>query len=56
MFTQTYIEALLVDPDLADEVWTLWDAGAITDEVATIAWLLIRMSAFTNSGHSMSLI
>jgi len=26
MLTEIYIEALLVDEDLADQVWELWDA------------------------------
>jgi hypothetical protein len=36
MFTELYIEALLVDEDLADQVWELWNAGVITDSLA--AW------------------
>ena len=38
---EIYIEALLVDEDLADQVWEAWDAGEITEVVACIAWLLI---------------
>ena len=37
MLTEIYIEALLVDEDLADQVWKLWDAGVITDDVAAMA-------------------
>ena len=40
MLTESYIEALLVNADLADEVWELWAGGAIADEVAAIAWWL----------------
>ena len=29
MLTEIYIEALLVDEVLADQVWTAWDKGAI---------------------------
>jgi hypothetical protein len=36
VFTELYIEALLADEVLADEVWVLWDAGEITDDMA--AW------------------
>jgi hypothetical protein len=36
-----YIEALLVDEDLADQVWEAWDAGEISDAVATWAWLQV---------------
>ena len=41
MFTEAYIEALLVDEDLADQVWELWDAGIVTDELAGIAWHIL---------------
>ena len=33
MFARLYVEALLADPDMADQVWELWDAGVITDEM-----------------------
>ena len=39
MLTEIYIEAL--DVELADEVWEAWDAGAIDDQIACIAWMLI---------------
>jgi len=32
MHTEIYIEALLVDEELADQVWNAWDAGLIPDE------------------------
>ena len=41
MLTEAYIEALLVDEELADMVWALWDVGLIDDELVTITWLLI---------------
>jgi len=31
MLTEAYIEALLVDEELADMVWELWNAGLIDD-------------------------
>jgi len=34
MLTEVYIEALLVDEVLADEVWEAWDAGVIDDHLA----------------------
>jgi hypothetical protein len=37
MLTELYIEALLADETLADEVWTLWDAEVIADEIAALA-------------------
>ena len=41
MLTRLYVEALLVDSDLADQVWELWNAGVITDELAAWAWLSV---------------
>ncbi len=40
MLTEIYIEALLVDKELAEQVWEAWDAGVI-DAAACIAWMLI---------------
>jgi hypothetical protein len=39
-----YIEAVLVDEELANEAWQLWHDGEIDDELAEIAWLLIAVS------------
>ena len=36
MLTKMYIEALLVDEELADQVWDLWYVGLISDDLA--AW------------------
>ncbi len=41
MLTEIYIEALLADEDLADQVWEAWDKGEIDDELSFIAWLMI---------------
>jgi len=41
MLTEIHIEALLVDEDLADWVWVLWNAGIITDDLAAWAWCII---------------
>ncbi len=41
MLTEAYIEALLVDGELADQVWEAWDAGQADDQTASIAWMLI---------------
>ncbi len=43
MLTELYIEALLVDEDLADQVWEAWRTGEADDETACIAWILIAM-------------
>lgn len=44
MLTEIYIEALLVDEDLADQVWALWYVGVIDDQLVLIAWMLIVIS------------
>jgi len=36
MLTENYVEALLVDEELADQVWKAWDAREIDDGPA--AW------------------
>ncbi len=38
MLIELYIEALLVDEDLADQVWEAWDKGEIGDLAALISW------------------
>ena len=48
MLTELYVEALLVDEDLADQVWYMWDAEVIDDELAAIAWLLIVTFSLKN--------
>ncbi len=35
MLTETYIEALLVDEKLADQVWEAWDKGAKDNVLST---------------------
>ncbi len=41
MLTEIYIEALLVDEELADQVWELWNVGVITDDLAALAWCIL---------------
>ena len=41
MLTEIYIEALLVDEELADQVWEVWDAGEIDGLLACLAWWLV---------------
>ena len=41
MLTEIYIEALLVDEYLADQVWEARDKGEIDDQVASLAWWLV---------------
>ena len=44
MLARLYVEALLVDEKQADQVWELWNAGVITDDLAAMAWMLIATS------------
>ena len=41
MLAEIYIQALLVDEDLADQVWEAWDKREIDDAVVCIAWMMI---------------
>ena len=41
MLTEIYIGALLVDKELADQVWEAWINGEIDDQIAHISWMLI---------------
>jgi len=41
MLTRLYIKALLVDEELADQVWETWDKGEIDDINAILAWLAV---------------
>ncbi len=43
MLTEIYIEALLVDEELADQVWKAWDKGEIDDLTAWFAWQQIAL-------------
>ena len=45
MLTKIYIEALLIDEELADQVWDAWDAGEIDDYGACLLWLLAWIAA-----------
>ena len=42
MLTELYIEALLVDEDLADLVFEAWQADVIDDDTACLSWIQIR--------------
>ena len=44
MLTEIYIEALLVDEELADQVWEAWDAREIDDHSAWLAWSVVAYS------------
>ncbi len=44
MLTEIYIEALLVDEGLADQVWELWNEGVITDDLVSspVKWTTLK--------------
>ena len=58
MRTEIYIEALLVNEELADQVWEAWNAGEIGTRVACLARLLprIRDMMFLRSSEISTLI
>jgi hypothetical protein len=41
VLTEINIEALLVDEELADQVWEAWDKWEIDDQVVWLAWWLV---------------
>ena len=41
MLTEIYIEALLVNKELADRVWEAWKSGILNDATARLTWWLI---------------
>ncbi len=41
MLIKIYIEALLVDEELADQVWEAWNRGEMGDFLASCKWLWI---------------
>ena len=46
MLTEIYIEALLVNEDLADQVWETWVKEEIDDQAAWLAcWLIVERRA-----------
>ena len=54
MLTEIYIEALLVDEGLADQVFETWDKGEIDDQVAWYAWLLVCVSRYAMLNYASS--
>ncbi len=51
MLTEIYIEALLDDEELADQVWELWNAKLASDELAAKArWLMAGGRSAPESG------
>jgi len=60
MLTEIYIEALLVDEELADQVWEAWDKGEIDDLTAHMLWQAIvcpiRLLPSSSNGQENSRI
>jgi hypothetical protein len=48
MLIEYYVDALIADETAADEIWTLWDAGKISDDHAALAWWLVALEASGN--------
>jgi len=56
MLTEIYTEALLFDEGLADRVWEVWNAGAITDDLVVLAWWLIAYHVHCPSMSALGMI
>ena len=41
---EIYIEALLVDEELADLMWEAWNAGEIDEATVFLMWLIVARS------------
>ncbi len=54
MLTDLYIETLLVDEDLADQVWYMWVADVIDDELTAIAWLWLCERPLSTRNRTLS--
>ena len=48
MLTEAYIEALLIDEELADQVWETWNEGEIDNQTAFLAWARVAGLVCTN--------
>ncbi len=51
--TEIYIEALLVDEELTDQLWEAWDAEKIDETAAFLVWCLV---AGTRTGHTSKFV
>lgn len=49
MLTEIYIEALLVDKELADQVWEAWEKGEMDDQRAWLSWWLVTVQEFQSA-------
>lgn len=51
MLVDLYVDALLINESLSDQVWELRIAGVITDEVTAWAWGILAMSSRMQGMH-----
>ena len=57
MLAVIYVEALLIDEELADQVWEAWDKGEIDDAIAFAAWMIIaRKNAGSRPERTVDLL
>ncbi len=52
MLTEIYVEALLVDEELADQVFEVCEAGEIDDQVAWFGWWLITAKFYLSTKYT----
>jgi len=38
MLAEIYVEALVANEELADQVWEAWNKGEIDDQIAWLGW------------------
>jgi hypothetical protein len=48
MLIEFCVEALIADEGAADEVFDLWEARLISDDLAALAWLLVASTGESN--------
>ena len=51
MLTEISVEALLVDADLANQVWNKWNSGEADNQAARIAWKRIARVCSSYDQH-----
>ena len=51
MLTEIYIEAFLVDEELAEQVWEAWDAGEVDEVTAILAWSAVAYSCESKASN-----
>ncbi len=54
MLTEIYIEALLVDEELADQVWEAFFGGEVDGLTASLAWSAVAYSCESKASEGAS--